>query len=79
MKEKILFLLFISCTIAVFGQQKRYTIAWEASKTISGGSYTIEIPSFKNGNFSYGFEEGILFVDQWETNQLVNESSGVIS
>lgn len=79
MKEKILFLLFISCTIAVFGQQKKYTIAWEASKTISGGSYTIEIPSFTNENFSYGFEEGVLFVDQWETNQLVNESSVVIS
>ena len=79
MKEKILFLLFISCAITVFGQQKKYTIAWGASKTISGGSYTIEIPSFNNENFSYGFEEGMLFVDQWETNQLVNESSVVIS
>ncbi|MDO5978114.1 type IX secretion system sortase PorU [Flavivirga spongiicola] len=79
MKKEILFLLFISCTIAVSGQQKKYTITWEDSKTISGGSYTIEIPSFNTENFSYGFEEGILFVDQWEVNQLVNESSAVIS
>ena len=78
MKEKILFLLLITCTVAL-GQQKKYTIVWEDSKTISGGSYTIEIPSFNHENFSYSFEEGALFIDQWETNELVNESSVVIS
>ncbi|TGV00514.1 type IX secretion system sortase PorU [Flavivirga rizhaonensis] len=79
MKENFLFLLFISCSIALFGQQKKYTITWEASKVISNGSRTIEIPSFNDENFSYGFEEGILFIDQWKTNQLINESSVAIN
>ncbi|WP_303318211.1 type IX secretion system sortase PorU [Flavivirga abyssicola] len=79
MKEKFLFLLLISCSITLFGQQKKYTITWKASKVISNGSYTIEIPSFNDENFSYGFEEGILFVDQWKTNQLINESSVAIN
>ncbi|MDO5972166.1 type IX secretion system sortase PorU [Flavivirga aquimarina] len=79
MKEKIIFLLFIICTVAAFGQQKKYAITWENSKTISGGNYSIEIPAFNNENFNYGFEEGLLFTDQWETNELVNESSATIN
>ncbi|GAA3616818.1 type IX secretion system sortase PorU [Flavivirga amylovorans] len=79
MKEKILILLFISCSITLFAQQKKYTITWGASKVISGGSYTIEVPSFNNENFIYGFEEGLEFVDQWKTSQLINESSVVIN
>ncbi|GAA3648354.1 type IX secretion system sortase PorU [Flavivirga jejuensis] len=78
MKEKILFLFFIICSVA-YGQQKKYTITWGSSKTISGGSYTIELPSFNDENFRYSFEEGLLFVDQWEANQLINESSIVVS
>ncbi len=78
MKEKFLFLLFMSCSITLFGQQKKYTIAWGDSKVISAESYTIEIPSFSNENLCYGVEEGIQFVDQWKTNQSVNESSVLI-
>ncbi len=79
MKKKTLFLLFFSVCTVVFTQQKRYALTWEDSKTISGGNYKIEIPSFNSGNFTYGFEEGVLFVDQWKTNSLVNESSAVIN
>ncbi len=79
MKQRTLFLLFFIFYTVVYGQQKRYTIVWEDSKTISGGNYTIEIPSFNSENFSYGFEEGLLFIDQWETNTLINESSVIIS
>ncbi|AUP80261.1 type IX secretion system sortase PorU [Flavivirga eckloniae] len=79
MKEKILFLFFTACTLVAFGQQKKYTILWDGSKSISVGSYTIEVPSFNSENFVYGPIQGLLFVDQWETNQLINESSITIS
>ncbi|GAL80285.1 hypothetical protein JCM19274_575 [Algibacter lectus] len=79
MKEKILFLFLFSCSITLFGQQKKYTIAWGGdSKVLSAESYTIEIPSFNNENLSYDFEESIQFVDQWQTNQSINESSVLI-
>lgn len=56
-------------------QQKRYNIVWTESQTLSGDSFSIEIPSFDKAYFNYGLEEGILFVDQWESKGLVNESS----
>ncbi len=78
MKEKILFLLLIMCSVG-FGQQKRYTITWTEPTKISGGNYTFEIPSFNKQNFNYGFDEGLLFIDQWEANGLVNEASVTVS
>ncbi len=78
MKEKLLLLLFISTTF-LFGQQKKYVIDWEVSQTISGGNYTIEIPSFNKENFTYDFDAGLQFVDQWELNSPINEASVEIS
>tara|TARA_R110002049_G_scaffold143633_1_gene305815 strand:- start:7985 stop:11863 length:3879 start_codon:yes stop_codon:yes gene_type:complete len=78
MKEK-LFLLFLIISMVVFGQQKKYTITWEAPQTISGGTYTIEIPSFNKENFTYDFDDGLQFVDQWEISSVVNEASVAIS
>lgn len=75
MKEKLLLLLFLISTITVFSQQKKYVIAWETPQVISGGNYTIEIPSFKKENFSYDFDDGLLFVSQWKLSSLINESS----
>jgi hypothetical protein len=74
MKEKLV-LLFLFFSVVVFGQKKKYTITWEAPQTISGGSYTIEIPSFNKANFIYDFDDGIQFVDQWEISSTVNEVS----
>ena len=74
MKEKLV-LLFLFFSVVVFGQKKKYTLTWEAPQTISGGSYTIEIPSFNKANFIYDFDDGIQFVDQWEISSTVNEVS----
>ncbi|ULC60165.1 type IX secretion system sortase PorU [Flaviramulus sp. BrNp1-15] len=74
MKEKIIFLLLISSTV-LFAQQKKYSILWESTQILSGGNFSIEVPSFNKEYFTYNFEEGLQFVDQWEANNLVNESS----
>ncbi|MDO7170804.1 type IX secretion system sortase PorU [Mariniflexile sp. AS56] len=74
MKEKFLLLLFICCSV-VFAQQQKFTINWESSQKISGGTYTLEIPSFNKENFSFGFDEGLQFVSQWSVSNPVNESS----
>ena len=74
MKKKILFLLLI-ISAGVHAQEKRYNIVWEKSQTLSGESFSIEVPSFDKAYFNYGLEEGLLFIDQWESKGLVNESS----
>ena len=74
MKKKILFLLLI-ISAGVHAQEKRYNIVWEKSQTLSGESFSIEVPSFDEAYFNYGLEEGLLFIDQWESKGLVNESS----
>jgi len=78
MKEKLLLLLFISTTF-LFGQQKKYVINWEESQIISGGSFSIEIPSFNKENFTYDFDDGLQFVDQWEISSDINEASISVS
>ncbi|NNC50959.1 MAG: type IX secretion system sortase PorU, partial [Flaviramulus sp.] len=74
MKEKFLIILLVFSTV-LSAQQKKYTISWGDSQKLSGGNFTIEIPSFNKEHFTYNFENGLLFVDQWETKELVNESS----
>ncbi|CAH8285125.1 putative secreted protein (Por secretion system target) [Mariniflexile fucanivorans] len=78
MKEKILLLLYISCSV-VFAQQQNFTVNWESSKQISGGSYSLEIPSFNEENFSFGFDEGLQFVAQFAISNTVNEASITVS
>ncbi|ALJ04839.1 peptidase C25 [Pseudalgibacter alginicilyticus] len=74
MKERfLLFIFFIS--VFVFSQQKKHTITWGGLQTISSGSYALKIPSFNENNFVYDLDEGLLFIDQWETLGFVNESS----
>lgn len=78
MKEKLL-LLFLISTVFIFAQQKKYTIRWEPSYTISSSNYTIEVPFFNKENFVYDLDEGLLFVDQWKIQNTINESSVVLS
>ena len=78
MKEKIL-VLFLIISAVMFSQQKEITINWDGYKTISGENFNLEIPAFNTDNFSYDFDEGLLFVSQWETSSNVNESSIKIS
>ena len=78
MKEKLL-LLFLISNLVVFSQQKKYVITWGDSQIISGGSYTLEVPSFNKENFSYDFDTGLQFVDQWKISSFINESLVTIS
>ena len=77
MKKKILFLLLITSAV-VLAQQKKYNIIWEGSQILSGGSFSVEVPSFNKENFTYS-NSGLLFVDQWETKSPVGESSITLS
>ena len=74
MKKKIL-LLLLTFSVGVFAQQKKYTINWEESKTLTGGSFSFEIPAFNPTYFDFDLDKGLRFVDQWESKGLVNESS----
>ena len=74
MKEKLL-LLFVISTSILFSQQKSYNIVWETPQKISGGSYMIEIPSFNKENFTFDFDSGLQFLDEWEISSEVNETS----
>ncbi|SHI36317.1 type IX secretion system sortase PorU [Algibacter luteus] len=74
MKKKIL-LLLLTFSVGVFAQQKKYTINWEESKTLTGGSFSFEIPAFNPTYFNFDLDKGLRFIDQWVSKGLVNESS----
>lgn len=78
MKEKILLILLIISTV-VYSQQKKYSIAWNDYQTLSGNGFSFVIPSFSKEHFSYDFDEGLLFIDQWEVSVPINESSVAIT
>ena len=78
MKKKILILLLL-ISAGGHAQQKRYNIVWEKPQTLLGENFSIEVPSFNEAYFNYSLDEGILFVDQWESKGLVNESSITIT
>ncbi len=78
MKKKILFLLLIAST-GLFAQQKQYNLVWDRVETLSGDSFSLEVPAFNKKNFSYDGDEGVLFIDQWESKSLINESSIEVS
>ena len=73
--KKILVLLFLMPHFFIFGQKKKYVIAWETPKTISTGSYSITIPTFNAAHFVFDLENGVQFVDQWPINTAINEAS----
>ena len=79
MKKKILFLLLMISTVLLFAQQKRYTIVWENYQTLSGDSFSYEVPAFNKEYYNFDLEEGLMFVDQWESNGVVNESSVLVN
>ena len=77
MKKKILFLLLIA-SVSLFAQQKKYTIDWEGTEKLFGANFSIEVPSFNKENFTFN-EERLVFVDQWETGEAINEASVSLS
>ncbi|MFD2824493.1 type IX secretion system sortase PorU, partial [Lacinutrix iliipiscaria] len=78
MKKKLLVISLILPFI-VFSQQKTFNITWQGYKTISNGSYTIQVPSFNSANFNYSLNEGLQFVAQWKISNFINESSVSLS
>ena len=78
MKKKIL-LLTILAHFAVFSQQKSFTINWEGENTIATERFSFKVPAFNKENFNYSLSEGLQFISQWATPQLINENSVEIS
>ncbi|WP_370477822.1 type IX secretion system sortase PorU [Tamlana flava] len=74
MKKNILLILLLVSAVG-FAQQRRYNIAWEAFKTLTVGSKSLQVPSFGKDYFVYNFDTGLLFVDQWETKSSIDENS----
>lgn len=78
MKKNILIILLM-VSVVLNAQQKKYRIVWEESQTLSGANFSIIIPSFNKEYVTYNDVDGLLFVDQWESQQLVNENSVSLS
>ncbi|KJD31545.1 peptidase C25 [Tamlana nanhaiensis] len=77
--KKRFFLILLFFTAVLYSQQKKYTIAWSDYKSLSGDSFTIQVPRFNDANFSFNFNDGLWFVDQWESTGLINETSVVVN
>ncbi|MBU3823069.1 type IX secretion system sortase PorU [Flavobacteriaceae bacterium XHP0103] len=78
MGQKLIFLFFLISGY-LYSQQKNYSINWTGKQILSADNYTLEIPSFNKEHFTYDFEEGLLFVDQWAVSTELNESSLVLN
>lgn len=78
MKKNFTLLLYL-IGFSVLAQQQNFNINWEAPQKITGGNYTLELPSFNKENFSFNFEDGLLFISQWKTSNPINESSVSLS
>ncbi|MFK2820424.1 type IX secretion system sortase PorU [Flavobacteriaceae sp. LMIT009] len=74
MKKALLFILFF-CFFLGFSQQKQFKIEWNGSTKFSTWSSGVEVPSFNKENLSFDHIEGLKFVAQWETSQLVSENN----
>jgi hypothetical protein len=66
-------------SVVLHAQQKKYNVVWEESQTLFGASFSISIPFFSKEHHTYNDNDGLLFVDQWKSQQLVNESSVSLS
>ncbi|WP_136480219.1 type IX secretion system sortase PorU [Cognatitamlana onchidii] len=75
MKKKILFLLlafFVS--VSLWTQQKKYNLNWEGTHKVFGANFSKEVPAFSKENLVYDNDK-LFFVDQWQTNRVIDESS----
>ena len=77
--KKVLFSVILLTTFISYSQQKQFTIDWNGTKTLSTWSSKVEVPSFDESNFSFDHVSGLKYINQWETNGFVNESSLKIS
>ena len=73
MKKYLLLVCFSS--IAVFGQQKKFSLDWVASEKIITENSAIEVPFFNEEFCAFDFSLGLQFIAQWEVSTAVNEAS----
>ena len=79
MKNKI---IFITLLYVVFGfsQNKKITLNWDGVKSLYTDSYALNIPYFTNKDaFVYSLDEGVVFVQQWNSNGAIDPNSLVVS
>jgi hypothetical protein len=77
--KKNIFIILLMFSVVLHAQQKKYNVVWEESQTLFGANFSISIPSFNKEHQTYNDNDGLLFVDQWKSQQLVNESSVSLS
>jgi hypothetical protein len=77
--KKFLLLFFILTQTILFSQQKTFNITWEGSKVFQTSLFSIEVPSFDEDYLSFNTDSGLLFITEWDSNVLINESSAVLS
>jgi len=77
--KKVLFSVILLTTFISYSQQKQFTIDWSGTRTLYTWSSKVEVPSFNDSNFSFDHVSGLKYITQWETYDLINESSLKIS
>jgi len=79
MKNTLLVLSFLS-GLFLFSQQKKISLNWKGSKTLTSGSQQFTIPSFTpEENYVYNFENGIQYIEQWLTPNFIKENSATLT
>ena len=73
--KKALFSVILLTTFLNYSQQKQFSINWNGTRVLSTESSKVEVPSFNKSNFSFDHISGLKYINQWSTNELVNESS----
>jgi hypothetical protein len=74
--KKILFGITVLLCTFVYSQQKKFSLTWNASKTLYTEGYSIAVPDFSpKEHYSFNFNDGLNFVAQWDVNNTISESS----
>jgi len=73
--KKALFSVILLTTFLCYSQQKQFTIDWNGTRVLSTESSTVEVPSFNKSNFSFDHIDGLKYINQWTSNDLVDENS----
>ncbi len=79
MKKKLPLLIMLTSIIA-FSQQKKVSLNWNETTTITTEGYTVQVPSFTpRERFSFSLDEGVEYVEQWDVDIPIDESSILIT
>ncbi|RAJ13508.1 type IX secretion system sortase PorU [Olleya aquimaris] len=78
--KKIFLVLLVLYLTPLFSQEKKISLDWDKSQTMSTSDYSLTIPSFlPSQNYSFNGSEGIKYINQWKINGFVNENSITIT